>query len=307
MPTLHNIRALVAEKNKNVAALPQAEEYIGYFTQWIVDGDPASIASIASSIVALPRLFIIHVVQYFQFLEDNAISHAEFTGRVRMSGGGFQGYCMLYHILHQSRNTAAMTFSAWRNYRRVAQQCWLVPRSPILVGNLSHFTQHYDRMAVHFANNAIDISPLRPEPNDTCGSTLNNDNVQNSVFATASFEDDAAQKDEPYNMLATSVYFILSRAYRNVNSTDEYETRFVCLTNSDFAEGSRKPGDAKSAARGKNVASIWALVLVCLATGLSLLVWMFMGGRVESNVIQSRLCPGKYLGTNNEYEYFFRQ
>jgi hypothetical protein len=91
--TLHNIRALVAEKNKDVAALPQAEEYISYFTRWIIDGDPAPIASIASSIVALPRLFIIHVVQYFQFLEESAISHAEFTSRVHKSGGGFQGYC----------------------------------------------------------------------------------------------------------------------------------------------------------------------------------------------------------------------
>ncbi|KAF2654186.1 ketoacyl-synt-domain-containing protein [Lophiostoma macrostomum CBS 122681] len=93
LATIHDIWNVVTEKNGDVAALPQAKEYIGYFERWIIDGDPASIASIASSIVALPRLFIIHVVQYFQFLEDNAISHADFTDRVRKSGGGFQGYC----------------------------------------------------------------------------------------------------------------------------------------------------------------------------------------------------------------------
>lgn len=91
--TLKDVWTIVAEKNKDVAALPQAPQYMNYFTQWLIDDKAENIASIASSIVALPRLYIIHVVQYFQFLERKAISHAEFTSRIRKTGGGFQGYC----------------------------------------------------------------------------------------------------------------------------------------------------------------------------------------------------------------------
>ncbi|KAK0637387.1 hypothetical protein B0T17DRAFT_613985 [Bombardia bombarda] len=91
--TLQDVWNLVASNNKKIAALPQAPKYMHAFTEWLIDGNPEAIVSTASSITTLPRLCIIHVVQYFQFLESRGISHIDFIGQVRKSGGGLQGYC----------------------------------------------------------------------------------------------------------------------------------------------------------------------------------------------------------------------
>jgi hypothetical protein len=143
---------------------------------------------------------------------------------------------------------------------------------PSLVSKSSLFTLHYPGLVAPSVDSSLDIKPTMPNSNNTCGNTLDNDKAQSSVFVTTSFEDEPEQNDEPYETLAKSVTFIISRVYRNVNSTSESGTRFVCLKNSDFAEGSRKPGDPESAAPCKNIANMLGLVLVFLVTALSLLV-----------------------------------
>lgn len=91
--TLHHVLDLLAEHNRDIAALSQAYEYVTYFDQWLLEGKPQNIARTASSITALPRLCVIHVVQYFQFLEAHGVSHADFLAHVRETSGGLQGYC----------------------------------------------------------------------------------------------------------------------------------------------------------------------------------------------------------------------
>ncbi|KAK8124195.1 hypothetical protein PG999_004113 [Apiospora kogelbergensis] len=91
--TLNDVLELIAGKNQGIAALEQAPEFIGYFTQWLIDGKPEPIVSTASSITVLPRLILIHVTQYFQFLESQGITHTDFLARTRATGGGMQGYC----------------------------------------------------------------------------------------------------------------------------------------------------------------------------------------------------------------------
>jgi len=91
--TLRDVWSLLAEQNKDIAALAQGPEYMDYLIRWIEDGEAKPLAPIQSSIAILPRLCIIGVAQYFQFLESRGESHADFLSRVRESGGGIQGCC----------------------------------------------------------------------------------------------------------------------------------------------------------------------------------------------------------------------
>lgn len=83
---------MLAEKNPEIARLPQGPRYTKFLTQWLVDGASEEAASTSSGMVALPRLVIIQITQYFQFLESKGITHADFIAQVRDSGG-IQGYC----------------------------------------------------------------------------------------------------------------------------------------------------------------------------------------------------------------------
>lgn len=91
--TLEDVLELIAGKNEGIAALEQAPELIKYFSKWLIDGEPEPILSTASSITVLPRLVLIHVTQYFQFLESQGITHGDFLARASATGGGIQGYC----------------------------------------------------------------------------------------------------------------------------------------------------------------------------------------------------------------------
>jgi hypothetical protein len=41
--TLQSVLDIVTEKNENIAALPQAKEYMGFFTQWIINDDAGAL------------------------------------------------------------------------------------------------------------------------------------------------------------------------------------------------------------------------------------------------------------------------
>jgi hypothetical protein len=124
--SLGDVLTLVASKNKDIAALPQAPEYLDHLQQWLVHGKPEAIVSVHSSITTLPRLCIIHVVQYFQFLESKGLSHADFVSQVRESGGGMQGYC--------GGMPAAVALGSAANDEEVAQNVGTTLRLAFAIG-----------------------------------------------------------------------------------------------------------------------------------------------------------------------------
>jgi hypothetical protein len=92
IPTLLDVWSILAEKKPGIARLSQGPRYAKLLTQWLVDGASDTVASTSSGIVALTRLVIIQITQYFQFLESRDMTHADFIAQVR-DAGGIQGYC----------------------------------------------------------------------------------------------------------------------------------------------------------------------------------------------------------------------
>lgn len=90
--TLKEVQTLLAMKNAAINRLPRALQYTDHLIQWLVAGDGDAAASTQSGIVALPRLVILQVAQYFQYLESQQITHADVIAQVR-TAGGLQGYC----------------------------------------------------------------------------------------------------------------------------------------------------------------------------------------------------------------------
>jgi hypothetical protein len=90
--TLCDCYSFIAAKQSAIKQLPQAELYTKYLIQWLLHDDSKDVASTSSGIVALPRLVIIQVAQYFQFLDNQRLNHAGFIAMVR-NAGGIQGYC----------------------------------------------------------------------------------------------------------------------------------------------------------------------------------------------------------------------
>lgn len=90
--TLTDVWYLLAEKNQAVRGLAKGPLYADILINWLVDGKSEPAASTHSGAVALPRLAIIQLAQYFQFLQSNRQTHAEFATEVK-SSGSIQGYC----------------------------------------------------------------------------------------------------------------------------------------------------------------------------------------------------------------------
>ncbi|RAK80213.1 uncharacterized protein BO72DRAFT_484062 [Aspergillus fijiensis CBS 313.89] len=90
--TLKEVQTLLAMKNAAINRLPRALQYTDHLIQWLVAGDGDAAASTQSGIVALPRLVILQVAQYFQYLESQQITHADVIAQVR-TASGLQGYC----------------------------------------------------------------------------------------------------------------------------------------------------------------------------------------------------------------------
>lgn len=75
-----------------IAALKHGKRYTESFAKWIESGETSELESNPSGIIALPLLVVIHIVQYFQYLECTGIQHSDLLQRIR--SGGVQGYCM---------------------------------------------------------------------------------------------------------------------------------------------------------------------------------------------------------------------
>lgn len=92
IPTLLDVWSILAQENPDIAHLSQGPRYAKLLIQWLVDDISDGAGSNSSGIVALPRLVIIQITQYFQFLESRRMTHADFVSQVR-DFGGVQGYC----------------------------------------------------------------------------------------------------------------------------------------------------------------------------------------------------------------------
>ncbi|PKX97737.1 uncharacterized protein P174DRAFT_510672 [Aspergillus novofumigatus IBT 16806] len=90
--SLHQVWSLLSERNDDIAHLSKGRPYADYLIEWLRSGASEAVALTSSGIVALPRLAIIQITQYFQYLENQGLSHAEFIAQVRRRGG-IQGYC----------------------------------------------------------------------------------------------------------------------------------------------------------------------------------------------------------------------
>lgn len=90
--SLYQVWSLLSEQNEDIANLSKGRRYADYLIEWLGSGASEAAASTSSGIVALPRLAIIQITQYFQYLESQGISHREFVAQVRRRGG-IQGYC----------------------------------------------------------------------------------------------------------------------------------------------------------------------------------------------------------------------
>ncbi|GES58229.1 BcPKS16, polyketide synthase [Aspergillus terreus] len=90
--SLRQVCSLLSEQNEDIANLSKGRRYADYLIEWLGSGASEAAASTSSGIVALPRLTIIQITQYFQYLESQGISHTEFVAQVRRRGG-IQGYC----------------------------------------------------------------------------------------------------------------------------------------------------------------------------------------------------------------------
>ncbi|PYH92048.1 ketoacyl-synt-domain-containing protein [Aspergillus ellipticus CBS 707.79] len=92
VPKLKDVYELLATKNPAIGDLALAPHLSDTLANWLLTGDGDAAATENSSIVALPRLVIIQLAQYFQYLQSNEVSHAEVLAQVQHAGG-FQGYC----------------------------------------------------------------------------------------------------------------------------------------------------------------------------------------------------------------------
>ncbi|KAK0713998.1 BcPKS16, polyketide synthase [Lasiosphaeria miniovina] len=92
--SLLSVWALLAGDNPDIARISQGPQaFVPLLTQWLADGVSGPAASALSPIVALPRLVIIQLAQYFQFLESRSLTHSEFLAQA-CHVGGIQGYCV---------------------------------------------------------------------------------------------------------------------------------------------------------------------------------------------------------------------
>ncbi|KAF2464017.1 BcPKS16, polyketide synthase [Lindgomyces ingoldianus] len=122
---LNDVWSLLANENPDIAALSNGQRYTNILTQWLTDGYSELAASTSSGIVALPRLAIIQFTQYFQFLDNQGITHAELVSQVR-DLGGIQGYC--------GGLPAAVALACARSEQELAQSICIAIRLAFAIG-----------------------------------------------------------------------------------------------------------------------------------------------------------------------------
>lgn len=74
-----------------------------------------------------------------------------------------------------------------------------------------------------------------------CDSTVDNPDGKNTVFLTTGLENTEAKDFELYDNMAKRAYFMIAVPLQRENGNIKSETRFMCLGNTEFAQGSRNP------------------------------------------------------------------
>ena len=115
---------LYAQTNSDIAALSQGPQHIQQLRDWIIDDKAAPLVETLSGILILPLLTIIHITQYFQYLEVLDITHAQFLDDIRI--GGTQGLC--------GGLFAAIALAASRDEIEVVKNASIAVRLALCVG-----------------------------------------------------------------------------------------------------------------------------------------------------------------------------
>jgi hypothetical protein len=82
----------LASARPDVSSITHAAKLLQEFPDWIRTGKSDILTSDMSGLVTLPLLTIIHIVQYFDYLQRTRLSHSDFLRSVQ--AGGIQGYCI---------------------------------------------------------------------------------------------------------------------------------------------------------------------------------------------------------------------
>lgn len=91
--SLNDVLAMLSRENADIGRLAQGRRYTDFLIDWVVNGSAEAVASTSSGIVALPRLVLVQMAQYLEFLNSEGLTHAAFVEQVRARRGGVQGYC----------------------------------------------------------------------------------------------------------------------------------------------------------------------------------------------------------------------
>ncbi|QKX53212.1 uncharacterized protein TRUGW13939_00288 [Talaromyces rugulosus] len=82
---------LFANIRLEIATLQQGKLYTNMFSKWIQSGETSELEQTRSGIVTLPLLTVLHIVQYYEYLQASGTRHAELLRTIK---GGVQGYCI---------------------------------------------------------------------------------------------------------------------------------------------------------------------------------------------------------------------
>ena len=89
---LPSLWSLLSTHDPDLAAVSHGPQSLQALSDWILTGSSNKISASARGIIAIPLLTTIQLVQYYQYLQAERITHAEFIKATR-DGAGIQGFC----------------------------------------------------------------------------------------------------------------------------------------------------------------------------------------------------------------------
>lgn len=84
--------ACVSGKDHRLGSLSRVSEYTTLLHEWATGFPSDSVASARSSVITLPLLVVLQVVQYFWYLRARSLKHEAFLSELR-NGYGVHGFC----------------------------------------------------------------------------------------------------------------------------------------------------------------------------------------------------------------------
>lgn len=90
--SLKDTWATLCNEYADIAKVTTGPQHVLNLERWVTEGISGPVSKSMSGILSLPLLVVIHICQYFQWLEIHNLTHAEVLQSLK-SGGGAQGYC----------------------------------------------------------------------------------------------------------------------------------------------------------------------------------------------------------------------